>query len=247
MQHLRYDKTEYHRPGSALGLIVLQSDETLEDELRRWLPDDVALFHTRVPNSTTVTSETLAEMEAEIPRAASLLPLHAGIGTVAYACTSGATVIGEAAVEAAVQRAMPGVAVTNPLTAVKARLRSYGASRVGLLTPYLPEVSQAIIANLEADGFEITSSGSFFEMEDPNVARISPESVIEAMVEVGSGGEVDAVFASCTSLRTFGVLDEVERRLGKPATSSNSALLWHMLELRTQRLTNSMVDVETSL
>ncbi len=235
MKHVTYTSAVFHQPFSSLGLVVLQTDETLEEEFRGWLPEGVALFHSRVPNATEVTTETLCAMEAEIPRAVELFPHHAHIGTVAYACTSGATVIGEAEVAAAVRRALPNVAVTNPLTAVKARLNDLDARRIGLLTPYVPEVSQAMIDNLEGDGFSVTSSASFFEAEDPNVARISNESVLKAMLDVGHE-ECDVVFASCTNLRTAGVLDEAQRILGKPVVSSNSALMWHMLQLRSQQL-----------
>lgn len=42
---------------------------------------------------------------------------------------------------------------------------------------------------------------------------------------------VEAVFASCTKLRSFGVIDEVETRLKLPVISSNQALTWHLLHL----------------
>ncbi len=39
------------------------------------------------------------------------------------------------------------------------------------------------------------------------------------------------MFLSCTNLRTVGMLDALEARLGKPAISSNQALAWHMASL----------------
>ena len=44
-------------------------------------------------------------------------------------------------------------------------------------------------------------------------------------------GEVDAVFLSCTNLRTLDVIDEIEAELGLPVVSSNQALAWHMAQL----------------
>ncbi len=162
MRRYDYRREEYHKPGSAPGLIVLQTDEVLESECRATLQADVPLYHTRVPSSLDVTQDTLALMEAEIPAAARLLPAAAGIGVVAYACTSGTTVIGETGVERAIHSVMPGVAVTNPLTAAKARLNHLGAKRFGLLTPYEPDVSRAMMEHFESHGFEIAMAGSIY-------------------------------------------------------------------------------------
>jgi maleate cis-trans isomerase len=49
--------------------------------------------------------------------------------------------------------------------------------------------------------------------------------------EVGKDPKIEAVFASCTNLRTLPVIETCERRLGKPVISSNLALAWHMMHL----------------
>jgi len=41
--------------------------------------------------------------------------------------------------------------------------------------------------------------------------------------------EADAVFISCTSVRTFEIIAPLERDLGKPVISSNQATIWHAL------------------
>ena len=47
-----------------LGLIVLSSDETIEDEFRARLPKSCSLFHTRIHSAPEVTPDTLMEMKA---------------------------------------------------------------------------------------------------------------------------------------------------------------------------------------
>ena len=217
---------------AALGLIVLQADETVEPEFRRLLDlEGVALYHGRVPSGAEVTPETLAAMEAAIPDAVRLLPPSAELEVVGYACTSGATIIGEAEVEAAIQSARPGVATSNPLTAVKAACAALGVRRLGFVTPYIAEVSAAMRAKLEAAGLEIAAFGSFEQSEEALVARITPASVLAAILEVGAAETCEAVFASCTNLRATDVIPEAEARLGKPVLTSNQALAWHMLRL----------------
>ena len=217
--------------GAVAALIVLQSDEVMEHELRCRLPERVRLLHTRVPNATDVTADTLREMERHLPAAARLLPAALRYDVVAYGCTSASTLIGEARVAELVRGVVPGAAVTNPITATKARLEHLGVSRIALLAPYVPEVTRAVIEHLERAGIEVRRAATFDERDDARVARISPRSVLEAMVALGGHDDCDAVFGSCTNLRSLGILDEVERRLGKPALTSNSALAWHVERL----------------
>ena len=215
---------------ASLGLIVLETDETLENEARRAIPPEASLHHTRIYSAPTVTPETLAGMEADLPAAARTFPGHVAYDAIAYCCTSGATVIGQDKVAAAIQAAHPGAKTTDPITAVMAALAALGARRIGLLTPYTLDVSAAMQALLEANGFEIAAFGAFEEAEEAKVARISEASTLAAMGEVGGVG-VDAIFASCTNLNTFGVIEEAEAAYGKPVLSSNSALIWHLCGL----------------
>ncbi len=218
-------------PAASLGLIVLETDETLENEARSAIPREASLHHTRIYSAPTVTPETLAGMEADLPAAARTFPGHVTYDAIAYCCTSGATVIGQDKVAAAIRAAHPRAKTTEPITAVMAALSTLGAKRVGLLTPYTLDVSAAMQTLLEANGFEITAFGAFEEAEEAKVARISGGSTLAAMLEVGSGDDVEAVFASCTNLNTFGVIKKAEAALGKPVISSNSALVWHLARL----------------
>ena len=214
--------------GPAVGLIVLQSDEVMEGELRAWLPSGLRLLHTRIPSGTEVSADALREMERELPGAARLLPAGVRFDVVAYGCTSASTLIGEARVAALVRSVVPGAAVTNPLTAVKARLASLGVTRIALLTPYVPALSRAIVEHLEGAGIEVRQAATFDERDDARVARIAPRATLEALLALGAHDDCDAVFGSCTNLRALGLLEEAERRLGKPVMTSNSALAWHI-------------------
>lgn len=216
---------------AALGLIVLQMDETIEADFRRLIPaDGIYLYQSRIPSEPEVTPETLSRMGKTLPAAAALLPAAAALDVVGYACTSAATLLGEAAVERLVCGPHPGVRVTNPFTALKAACRVLGVKRLGLVSPYVAEVSDALRAALADGGVAVTAFGSFDQKEERLVTRIAPESVLAALLVVG-GGDCEAVFASCTNLRATEVVTEAERKLGKPVLASNQVLAWHMLRL----------------
>jgi len=63
------------------------------------------------------------------------------------------------------------------------------------------------------------------------VCRITEDSVASAVEQVAQQAPCDAVFVSCTSLRLFGVVNQLEESLNKPVVSSNLALTWHLLRL----------------
>ncbi len=215
-----------------IGLIVLQSDQTIEHEIATLLRgDDVALYHARIPNEMEVTRDTLRKMEADLPTAAELLPVSFGFDAIGYCCTSGTTMIGEGRVDEILREVHPGAKSTNPLTACKAALQALNVKRIALITPYAPEVTGDMRENLAAAGFEVNAIGTFNQSDDFMVARISPKSILAAIKEVGSRDDCDAVFVSCTSLRVLRVVTEAEAHLGKPVLSSNQVTGWHLARL----------------
>lgn len=212
-----------------LGLIVLATDESLEGEAARMLHGrDINLLHARIPFAPEVTPATLAQMRVDLPATAALLPN--GLDAIGYGCTSGATVIGSRSIARIIGETHPGTAVTDPIRAVEAALAVLGARRIAFVSPYLPEVSAPLRDRLADKGIETLSEVSFGEAEDRKVARISEASTRSAMLAAVRPG-VEAIFASCTNLRTFGIIDAVERETGLPVVSSNQALIWHMLRL----------------
>lgn len=217
--------------GIAMGLIVLQTDELMEFELGRMFIDlGLRTYQNRIPSMPEVRPETLSMMAETMTDRAAMLPHEAGIGVIGYGCTSGSTILGEDKVTSLIQQAHPNMPVTNPLSALKAACAALGVTRLGLVSPYVVEVTGALIDALESAGISVTEYGSFEQAEDKTVARISPKSTLDAMLRVGTG-DCDAVFASCTNLRAWEIVPEAEKRLNKPVLCSNQVMGWHMLRL----------------
>jgi maleate isomerase len=122
-------------------------------------------------------------------------------------------------------------AVTEPLSAAVAAFTALGVRRIGLISPYVAEVSAALRAALAAAGLEVVAFASFEEEVEARVARIAPSSIEDAAMAIGGQQAVEAVFLSCTNLRALDVIDSVERKLHKPVVASNQALAWHMARL----------------
>lgn len=217
---------------ATLGVIVLETDETLESEFAKMMDmDGVALYHSRIPMVPEIRPETLVQMERDLPASAELFPSSLNFDVIGYGCTSAATVIGSQNVARAVQSVFPNARVTDPLAAISAAGHSLGARRLGFITPYVPEVSQRMRQALEKSGFEIAAFGSFEEGDDEVVARITEASIMAAAEHVAEVTPCDAIVIACTNLRCLRIIPEVEAKIGIPVVSSNQALGWHMLRL----------------
>ena len=215
-----------------IGFIVLATDNTLEHELRQIIRQDgVAFYETRIFNDADINPTTLAAMAQRIEAAASLILPGIPLDVVGYGCTSGSVVIGEERVFELIRKARPGVACTTPITGAIAGLKAMGCKRIALLTPYLESVNQMLRQYIEQRGIGVPVMGSFNHENDNEVARISQESIRNAVRELMREPNVDGVFVSCTSLRVASIVEEMEAEFGRPVTSSNHAMAWHSLRL----------------
>lgn len=213
----------------ALGLIVLQVDETIEHDFRRIFADpDLALCVSRIPSGEELTPGTISKMEIDLPRAASLLPPAMDFDVVGYACTSGTALIGANRVAELVRTACRTRAVANPLTASFNAMRALDIKSIGIVSPYIETISDSVKQAFEQSGFTAPASISFGEEVEARVARIDPASIRAAALELGRKPGLDAIFLSCTNLRTLDVIDDLEKELDLPVLSSNLAFAWEM-------------------
>lgn len=215
-----------------IGLVVLQTDQTLETEFRdlTHVPG-VSCYHTRIANESTTNEDTLTAMAADLPAAAAMLPLDMGLAAIGYGCTSASTLIGADRVAGMLNSAHPGIPTSEPLSAAIAALKAMGVQRLGLLTPYIPEVTIAMQQAFVDAGIVVSVVGSFCEGDDLTVGKIDADSVLNGVKALGAREDVDGVFISCTSVRAVALIEEAEAAIGKPVTASNHALAWHLLRL----------------
>ena len=215
---------------ASLGLIVLKSDETIEQEFRSIIDNDISLLHSRIPCHPKVTPETLSQMEIDLPTAAELLPSTARYDVIGYACTSASTIIGTDKVKSLIQSKHTNTQVTDPIDSVIKAMKKLNCKKIAFVSPYSATVTEVLKNYLEKKGFEITNIICFEEDNDSVVAKISEHDTLRAIVDVNNSSN-EAVFASCTNLKTFNIINEAEKSIKKPVISSNLALAWNMLNI----------------
>ena len=215
-----------------LGLIVLQSDVTIEDEFRYFFADlPVNLLVNRIPFENEVTVETLRQMQSHLTKSMSLFPLDAEFDSMGYGCTSGALHIGDSHIADLVTSTRPCKSVTNPMQAAIEAMRHIGAKRIAYLAPYSKEVSQTMVDMFESSNIAVPVARTFDEKQDMIVGRIAPSSIQQACIELCAEEKVDAVFVACTNMKCAHIIPEIERQTGVVAMSSNQVLAWHMAKL----------------
>lgn len=215
-----------------IGLAALAGNQTTEFEFAQILKiDGVAFYTARLPDSITITPETLRETESHLAQAVGLILPGLALDVVGFTCTSAAIVNGEDNVFARIREARPGVRCTTPITAALAALKAMGARRIALLTPYMQEINEMMRRYIEDRDVAVPVMGSFNNSNDHEVARITPDSIEAATVALAREDKVDAVFVSCGSLRVVSIVERLEAAIGRPVTSSNHAMAWHCLRL----------------
>ena len=213
-----------------IGVIVLQSDETIERDLMA-MRGDADVFVSRVPSGQEVTAETLESMAGHIAASASLFPQTISFDAVGYGCTSGTAQIGVNKIERLVKFGMQTKTVSQPVSALVAACEHLGLKRIAFLSPYIESVSANLRQVLQDSGVETPTFGTFGEAEEFKVVRISGASVMEAATALVRDSQVDGIFLSCTNLRTLDLITPLEAALDMPVLSSNLVLAWHLAQL----------------
>ena len=232
-----FDLSSDENSPSPMGLVVLQVDETIEGEFREAFGTSKnQIFVTRIPSGLEVTTESLISMERHIKAAAKLLPQSREFSVIGYGCTSASAIIGSEKISELIKSGCRTRKVTNPLLAATEYAKHIKVRKLALLSPYIEEVNTPLRKAFGNNGLSTEVFGTFGEGKEEKVARISESSTIEAAITLGQNESVEAVFISCTNLRTFNCLGKIANEINKPVFSSNQSLAWHMKKLSQQNL-----------
>ncbi|MCO5965443.1 ectoine utilization protein EutA [Sinorhizobium meliloti] len=212
-----------------VGLVILATDHTTEVDFQRMVASDgVGVYVNRIPYANPTTPENLLAMQPSLTAGAALILPGESLDVVMYSCTSASVVIGDDAIVTAIKQAKPQVEVVTPTTAAVAALRTLGAKRISILTPYTLETSQLMAEYFVGTGFDIARFCCLGMVDDREMARITPEEIIEYAKDA-TAADSDALFISCTALRSAGAVPRMEAAIGKPVVTSNLATAWACL------------------
>jgi maleate cis-trans isomerase len=213
-----------------LGVLVPGGNPTVEPEFYRMAPPSITVHFARLASPAGVPGavaglegRTLGYLDA-LPAAASVLaevkPDFVALSHTALSYMNGC------ANEPALLERLSGLVGTRAVTAARAvteALRHLGARRIAIATPYSEAIGVASQAYWQAAGFEIVARRQL-----EGVVNIYDETEERAAV-LGRQADTpgaEAVLISGTGLPTVGIVEGLERELGKPVVTSQCATLW---------------------
>ncbi|TCH97708.1 Asp/Glu/hydantoin racemase [Roseococcus sp. SYP-B2431] len=216
-----------------LGFLTPSSNTVLEPAVAALLRDHPAItahFARFRVLAINLGAQANSQFDPAPVLAAAELLADAKVDSICWAGTSGSW-LGFAQDEAlcAAITERTGIPATTATLALRDALRLAGARRVALVTPYLAEVQDAILANLAREGFQVTAER---HLEDPgnySFALHSAGTVDRLVEEAVAQAPTDAVIIHCTNFRGLPGAPGLEARLGPLVLDSVAVSVWGAL------------------
>ena len=218
-----------------LGVLVPSGNPTIEPELYRMAPHGLTIHFARLESlagepgaADGMAQRTLAYLESVPAAIHSMEALRLGVVVLSHTAVSYLSGFDR---EPALLERIAKLSGARPLTAATAiteALRHLGARRLALATPYPEVIASAGRAYWTAAGFDIVAHRGL-----DGVTNIYEETE-ERAYTLGRAADApgaDAVLISGTGLPTAGIVERLERDLGKPVVTSQTATLWRALGL----------------
>lgn len=225
-----------------IGLIVPSSNTTMETELPALLraregvdPAVRFTFHAARLRMQHVTPEALRAMNDQTERATTELA-DVRPDVVATACLvaimaqgPGHHRVAEQQIADVLEREQAAAPVVSSAGALLAALRHLRARRVGLITPYTPDLTQRVVACVEDVGVTVQDTISLSVADNRAVARLDPAELARHAQRLELGGCDALVLSACVQMPSLPVLEAVEQACGLPTLSAATATAWALL------------------
>lgn len=212
-----------------IGIIIPSVNNTMEPEFNTMAPEGISVYATRLFFDKGVPKQ-MERMITDAEDAAVLLKT-AGVNGIVYGCTSSSLIKGVGSDLDIIRKIKDRTQLpaTTTATAVIEAFKELGVTTVAVATPYIEDVNRAEKDFIESHGFKVLNIQGLGYTTGEQLHRESPESAYVFAKEVDHP-DADCLFISCTDFPTIEVLNCLERDLGKPVLSSNTASFWAALK-----------------
>jgi maleate isomerase len=172
------------------------------------------------------------QFDQETILAAADLLADAQVDSIVWSGTSGGWrgIADDQALCAAITARTGRPATTSTLALIEA-LRRSGIRSIGLVTPYPPDMHDAVVATLKGEGFDVVASAALpSTASNWELSLITPDEIGTGVKQVAdSPAEAIAIF--CTNLAAADHAEEWEQAYGVPILDTVALAVWHGLEL----------------
>jgi len=123
-----------------------------------------------------------------------------------------------------------GIPATTSVLALNEALSIFGARTLGLVTPYVAEVQQRIVANYEAIGVRCSAERHLGRQVNFSFAEVEPAE-LQALVREVAAERPEAITTFCTNLRAAQLVHGLEAETGIPVFDTVSTVVWKALRI----------------
>jgi maleate cis-trans isomerase len=217
-----------------IGLLVPSSSSVQERDFCRVLPEDITLHVARMRLNNVEAESTLRivqEIEIESQKLA-----DADVDVIVFPASAPSSRNGPGYDQELIKRisAASGKPATTASTALLEALRVLAVKRIVLGAPWSAPVNQTVAAFIEANGVEVPAQETLRLVRNLEIGLLDPQTALDVGRRVNRPG-ADAVILACGNWSTFGIIDQLERDLGKPVLTTNQVSLWHALKIMDRK------------
>ncbi len=220
--------TVEYGPKGLIGLLTPQANTTAEPECGILWPSGYAMISARMTSDCQTLPERLVDYVDRVDE--TLRQFHnAPVDALSFACTGSAYLIGTAREDALIERLSGrlGVPFVSAGRAVTTALNALGARRIGLLSPYPSDLTEAAVPYWTSRGFEVAAvAGTVVDNSSFHaIYTIRSETASEALAAF-EGKKLDAVIMLGTGMPTLKTILGAPTIGGASVLSCNLALAW---------------------
>ncbi len=228
-----------------LGLIVPSSNTNAEPDCLMLAPQGLTLHVTRsggydieaIPDSGEMRRFARQNLDQQLQ-----LLVDSRVELIAYACTSATLSDGpefDAAFCAEITEKSGLPAVTTAGALVEA-VQDLGAARIAFTSPYVAALAAESVDFFQQCGVEVVNQLGFeHELSSLEQNRLTPQDAYRMGI-AADHDDAELMVISCTDYRALEAVPALEKVLGKPVVTSNSALMYACLK----RLELGCKDIE---
>lgn len=122
-----------------------------------------------------------------------------------------------------------GIPATTSVLALNDLLAAQGARTLGLVSPYVDDVQQKIIANYRGIGIDCVAEQHLGITVNFKFGEVEPDT-LRAMLREAARARPDAMTVMCTNLHAAQLVQELEAELDIPIYDSVATVVWQALK-----------------
>jgi len=209
-----------------VGVMTPGMNTVVQPELEALRPDGVTNQMQRFTLGGDRVSDDLVDQAAVLMAAG---PAVMAVGLTSDAGPGGVARLADRCEELA---EAVGIPVCNASAADHAALCTLGAERIGVVTPFAPDVDAVVRDNFVEAGFDVVAISGTCAPSLPAICATPIDEVRAVFARVAAEAITSGATALCqvgTALPVVDLLDELEATVGLPIVACNAAVYWQAL------------------